>query len=588
LNKLKLWVSIIGLRSILWVGFSGIVSVGLAFIEIGVAGFLQLFLKSLGILSEDASSFSFVKNFTFTRTEIGFLLILLAFSRAVSNLLVVKGTVTSGQLFNARLRTFSLHQMLLDKVARYISVAQVNLRISELFVKGSEFLSIVNKAACSIIQAGGVFLFLLWLEWHLALFGLCGALVLGLVTLWIYKRVAILSKNIPKQQEKLLKGVERVSRNWLLVRILRTGEKEFNSLAESSLIYAANSIRGMIYSSTAGVFPPFFGVLLIVAIFSLDIKAINISPIDLLAFLYMFLRFLQFLGQAFTFTGSAVMIYPHFSKSMGFMEEAFDQEKVEAAKILERINFLGNISPIDRGEDHSVDARNKADVGDRAVDIDLKNIDFIYPDTDKLILNDLSIACPSGSQLGIVGRSGSGKSTLLAIILGVMKPSRGSVKLGGILPDEYLNSSLLNNVGYVGAEPFLIQGTIKDNLSYGLRGEKADQDYWDALTQAKLFDVIDAKPGRLEFEINENGDGLSAGQKQRLSLARALLVNPKLLVLDEASANVDVATESDIADSINLLKGKTTVIIVSHRKGFLKHSDIIYDFDKDQLIDARS
>jgi ATP-binding cassette subfamily B protein len=148
-------------------------------------------------------------------------------------------------------------------------------------------------------------------------------------------------------------------------------------------------------------------------------------------------------------------------------------------------------------------------------------------------------------------------------------------------PNNFFNSQAVH-FGYVGAESFLIEGTIADNIRYGaLKSiDTSDKACLKALKRAHLDDLVTANPQILDHKINENGEGLSAGQKQRLALARALLGNPQLLILDEASANLDGETEADIAKTVSGLKGSCTTIIVTHRPGMLTYADKVLQMEK--------
>jgi ATP-binding cassette subfamily C protein len=126
-------------------------------------------------------------------------------------------------------------------------------------------------------------------------------------------------------------------------------------------------------------------------------------------------------------------------------------------------------------------------------------------------------------------------------------------------------------VGYVGPEPFLLDGSIRDNLLYGFRSEPDEGMLWEALELAHIDHVVREAEGQLDAPMTADGSGFSAGEKQRFALARALLRKPALLILDEASANLDAATEKQIVATLRQLKGRTTILIVSHREGLLEH-----------------
>ena len=166
-------------------------------------------------------------------------------------------------------------------------------------------------------------------------------------------------------------------------------------------------------------------------------------------------------------------------------------------------------------------------------------------------------------------------------MLGILRPTEGKVLLNREECHHFFSKYKMK-IGYVGPEPFLIEGTIKDNLYYGHsdEGEITNEQYDKALQFSNLFELIESLPGKMKYKISENGEGLSAGQKQRLSLARAILILPKLLILDEVSSNLDTETEKDIAKSIKYLKGKSTVVIVSHKQGILQFADSVIDLEQ--------
>ncbi|MGZ3420120.1 MAG: ATP-binding cassette domain-containing protein [Polyangiales bacterium] len=211
---------------------------------------------------------------------------------------------------------------------------------------------------------------------------------------------------------------------------------------------------------------------------------------------------------------------------------------------------------------------------DGAPSIRIEGLRFEYPGARAPVLHDIGVVVPSAAQFAIIGPSGSGKSTLLAIIMGVLTPTIGRVLVGGKEPKSYFGNGN-PRLGYVGAEPFLIAGSLRENLLYGCREPVSEADIEKALSQAQLLQTVTSLPNGLEYQLDENGRGLSAGQQQRVCLARALLGRPQLLILDEASANLDVETELQVADSLQALRGQCTILIVSHRPGMIRHADYV-------------
>ena len=200
-------------------------------------------------------------------------------------------------------------------------------------------------------------------------------------------------------------------------------------------------------------------------------------------------------------------------------------------------------------------------------------VNFAWKPNTHNIIRAMNFHINAGSGLGIIGESGVGKSTLLYLISGMVSPAQGRVSVGGMPASDFL-SQHSQSIGYVGADPYLFDGTVKENLLYGLtRKEGCNEDIWECLEQAQIAAAIRALPDQLETRIDASGSPFSTGQKQRLAIARALIRRPKLLILDEASANLDVKTESMVVQSLRSFLPDCTMVIVTHREGMLRAAD---------------
>ena len=196
----------------------------------------------------------------------------------------------------------------------------------------------------------------------------------------------------------------------------------------------------------------------------------------------------------------------------------------------------------------------------------MSHLTFHYK--DKTILNDLSFKVSRGEVLLIRGESGAGKSTLLSLLLGLNIPSSGTVFINNYPPDQ-IRKSLSTQIGYVGPEPFLIAGSVRENLLYGHQHpeEVSDALLWDSLEKAQLKSEISQLKNQLEENLLEKTQ-FSTGQKQRLSIARALVRKPSMLILDEATANLDPETEKKFVDLLKTINKDMTTIVVSHKDSF--------------------
>ena len=216
-------------------------------------------------------------------------------------------------------------------------------------------------------------------------------------------------------------------------------------------------------------------------------------------------------------------------------------------------------------------------------EIDLKNINFRYSDSNPFILRDINLNIKKGTTIGLIGESGIGKTTLINIILGLIQPTKGSIHVDGISISENIKS-WQSQIGYVPQNIYLADDTIKKNIAFALPEEKIDNNLVKkAVMNAKLDDLINSLNNGLDTNVGEFGDKISGGQRQRIAIARALYTDPKVLILDECTNSLDVKTEKQILNEVNSLKGKKTIIMITHRLLTLENCDHIYKIDKEGL-----
>lgn len=215
----------------------------------------------------------------------------------------------------------------------------------------------------------------------------------------------------------------------------------------------------------------------------------------------------------------------------------------------------------------------------------LNNVSFTYPGRQEPALKGVSLELPLGSTLALVGASGSGKSTLVDLVLGLLTPTEGTVRLD----DDELHDVMAewrSRVGYVPQDVALFDGTIAQNVALSWSNDFDEERVVESLKKAQMWDVIEARPGGIHSRVGDRGMSLSGGQRQRLGIARALYAEPLVLVLDEATSALDTKTEADVTQAIQSLRGDVTLISVAHRLATIREHDQIC-FMRDGEILAR-
>lgn len=217
-------------------------------------------------------------------------------------------------------------------------------------------------------------------------------------------------------------------------------------------------------------------------------------------------------------------------------------------------------------------------------DVEFRNVDFRYPDGTEYVLENFSLVVPQGTNVAIVGETGAGKSTLINLVCRFYEPTKGQVLIDGRDARQRSQLWLHSNIGYVLQTPHLFSGTVRDNLRYG-KPDASDAEIWKALKMVSAEDVVRRMDKGLDSEVGEGGSLLSTGEKQLLSFARALLADPRILVLDEATSSIDTMTEKAIQEAIQtVIKGRTS-FVVAHRLSTITGADVILAVKDGKIVE---
>ena len=216
-------------------------------------------------------------------------------------------------------------------------------------------------------------------------------------------------------------------------------------------------------------------------------------------------------------------------------------------------------------------------------DITIKNVDFRYG-TRQLVLEDVSLRIPRGSNVAFVGESGSGKTTLSRLLLHMYAPEKGEILIGDRSIEDIQIEALRERIAYIPQETFLFSGSIYDNLTLGMDDVTMDE-VVEATKMAQAHEFINSMPLRYETLLEENGANLSGGQRQRLAIARAMLKHPDILILDEATSNLDSITERALDTTIHEYAKDVTTIFIAHRLSTIKNCDRIFVMHKGRIVE---
>ena len=262
--------------------------------------------------------------------------------------------------------------------------------------------------------------------------------------------------------------------------------------------------------------------------------------------------------------------------TLGFIVNTFER----GAASMDRINAILNEKPEIHDDEYTVKWNKKSINGE----IVLKDLTFTYPDGVP-VLKNINLTIKRGTTLAIVGGTGSGKSTLVSLIPRIRQAKRGTIFIDGVDIQDIPLNVLRSNIGFVEQEPFLFSDYLRNNIAYGVDNPN-DEDIKQAAHNADLLSQIEAFPDGLQTFLGERGITISGGQRQRSALARAIIIKPKILILDDAFANVDTQTEDTILERLDEIMKDRTTILISHRISTVRAADHIIVLNDGSIVES--
>lgn len=287
--------------------------------------------------------------------------------------------------------------------------------------------------------------------------------------------------------------------------------------------------------------------------------------------------FQAFVVQLSAFAVAAFRLLPSVGKLNAYINSVM-YTKSSLDLIYNDLKEVENCKMIDFKEDRQVDIWNLKD------QIEIKNIGYHYPDSEKMVLTDVSFQIKRGESVALIGSSGAGKTTLADILLGLLEPVNGEILVDG--KNIYDNMDAWHRMlGYIPQTIYLSDDTIRNNIAFGMKEEDIDDEAInEALKKAQLYDFVQTLDKGIDTFVGDRGVRLSGGQRQRIGIARALYYNPEILILDEATSALDNETETAVMEAIESLKGVKTMVLIAHRLTTLKNADVIYEVSNGGIV----
>ena len=442
-------------------------------------------------------------------------------------------------------------------------------RVGELNSRISSDISLLQETLTStlaefirqiIIITGGITLLAIT-SWKLTLFML--AIIPGVMLLAVFfgRFIRKFSKQVQKEVAKSNTIVEETLQG---IQIVKTYTNEFFEIDR----YLAKTREIAKIGMKSGKYRGAFSAFMILGLFGAMVAVIwkgsalmSTGAIDT-GQLFSFVIYSGFIGGTI---GGLANVFTEIQKFIGATEELFDifneeeEELFELKQVPEKEVLKGRIT--------------------------FQDLSFRYPSRpDEEVLSKINLIIPENRMIAIVGSSGAGKSTIASLILRLHEPTSGDIFFDNTKSSEFSLSSLRSQIALVPQDVFLFGGSIRENISYGRPGA-SDDEIFDAAHKANAMEFIDRFPEKLDTIVGERGTQLSGGQRQRIAIARAVLKNPRILILDEATSSLDSESERLVQDALEKLMVGRTSIVIAHRLSTIRKADQIFVIDSGRIVE---
>ena len=391
------------------------------------------------------------------------------------------------------------------------------------------------------------------IDWELALLALLPMPIMILLTRWVGRRVHRGFRRVQEQFGAMSSQIQENLTGMRVVKAFALAEGEIGRFVDTNKAYVDENRRLVKLRS---LFFPFTfllnGVSMVVILWLGGLRVID-GALSLGAFVA-FNAYLTRLGMPMMLLGWIVDEYQRCRASLGRLEEVFAAESQAGQEL------AGEVAPI-RGE------------------IEFRHADFAYE--DQPVLRDVNIRVPAGGTLAVVGRVGSGKTTIARLVPSLIRAGAGQVLIDGVPIEEIPLVHLRAAIGYVPQDSFLFSDSLRENIALGAEAEAADR----AAGIARLTADMESFSEGMETVVGERGVTLSGGQKQRTALARAIVRDPRILILDDALASVDTHTEEEILKGLRDVMRERTTILIAHRISTVQHADHIVVLDGGRIVE---
>ena len=366
------------------------------------------------------------------------------------------------------------------------------------------------------------------------------------------KRVAIertaIAKEATHHVTENISGIKSVKTLFVQEGVVEKGRHYFRRLKE-------NNIRAALLRGIGGAFILPLGVVFILVVFAIFYRSTQFNLAALAVIIYLVDRIFNLILELQRSLHTANDSIPHVQSVLNYEKQAAENQEIEAGD--------GPFS-----FEHA---------------LEFKDVDFAY-EGGKIVLSQINFALPRGGMVGIIGPSGVGKTTLVDLILRLLIPSRGKILLDGQEIEKVSRKEWYRNIGYVSQDIFLMNDTIRSNIQF-YDGTISKEEMIAAAKQANIYDFIISRPEGFDTVIGERGVMLSAGQRQRIVIARVLARKPQLLILDEATSALDNESEAKIQEVIQNLRGKITVLVVAHRLSTVISCDRVIALQDGRIVE---